>query len=294
MAEPGEDAPTVQDQFAGAGVSRLQAPNTGEPELVVLADSDAVASEAAHRIAAALVAAVKRRGRADFCTTGGTTPIPIYHLLATSPLRDRMPWSQVHLWFGDDRFVPRGHPESNVTAVDDVLLRAGGDSRGGAPLPAANIHPFPVDRALAQSRDTDWCAARYAEQMAASLGLTADNWPIFDLILVGVGPDGHVLSCFPGSPALDSLAWTMGVPAPAHIGPHLARVTINPRLLDAAPVLAVTWGASKAQAVSHMFGRTRDSRRWPVQRTRRRGAVWIVDEAAATRIPKGLRARRRG
>ena len=91
MAEPGEDAPTVQDRFAGTGVSRLQAPNTGEPELVVLADSDAVASEAAHRIAAALVAAVKRRGRADFCTTGGTTPIPIYHLLATSPLRDGYP-----------------------------------------------------------------------------------------------------------------------------------------------------------------------------------------------------------
>ncbi len=147
----------------------MPAANKGEPELIVLADPDAVAAEAADRIAAALVAAVERRGRADFCTTGGTTPIPIYRLLAESPLRDRVPWSQVHFWFGDDRFVPRDHPESNVTALDDVLLGGGADAQSGAPLPAANIHPFPTDRALAESRDTDWCADRYAEEMAAHL-----------------------------------------------------------------------------------------------------------------------------
>ena len=109
---------------------------------------------------------MERRGRADFCTTGGTTPIPIYRLLAASPLRDRIPWPQVHVWFGDDRFVPRDHPESNVTAVDDVLL-GGGAEEVGAPLPAANIHPFQVDRAIAEMRDNAWCAARYAEEMAA-------------------------------------------------------------------------------------------------------------------------------
>jgi 6-phosphogluconolactonase len=121
--------------------------------------------------------------------------------------------------------------------------------------------------------------------MAAGLPLIEGNWPGFDLILVGVGDDGHVLSCFPGSPVLDSLAWTAAVPAPSHIGPHLPRVTINPRLLDAAPVLVVTWGTRKAAALGHVFGGVRDDRRWPVQRTRRPGAVWLVDEAAATRIP---------
>jgi 6-phosphogluconolactonase/glucosamine-6-phosphate isomerase/deaminase len=90
---------------------------------------------------------------------------------------------------------------------------------------------------------------------------------------------------FPGSPALDSFDWTMGIPAPAHIGPHIPRVTINPRLLEAAPVLVVTWGLGKAEALGHVFGETRDDRRWPVQRTRRPGAAWIVDEAAAGSIP---------
>jgi 6-phosphogluconolactonase/glucosamine-6-phosphate isomerase/deaminase len=86
------------------------------------------------------------------------------------------------------------------------------------------------------------------------------------------------------------MAWTLGVPTPTHIGPHLPRVTVNPRLLEAAPVLVVTSGAGKATALGHVFGGTRDERRWPVQRTRRTGAIWIVDEAAATEIPAALRS----
>jgi 6-phosphogluconolactonase len=291
MTEHEPDLSPASERLADTSVSGLPTPNRGEPELMVVADPDAAAREAAERIAAALVAAVERRGRADFCTTGGSTPIPIYRLLSESPLCDRIPWQQVHVWWGDDRFVPRGHPESNVTALDDVLLGGGADEHGGgcgrgsAPLPTANIHPFPTDRAIAENRDNGWCAARYAEEMARHLPLADGNWPVFDLILVGVGDDGHLLSVFPDSPALDRMEWAMGIPAPSHIGPHLPRVTVNPRLLEAAPVLVVTWGASKAEALGHVFGEVRDDRRWPVQRTRRPGAAWIVDEAAAARIP---------
>ena len=288
MTEQEPDFSLAPDVLSGTTTHALPAPNEGEPELSVTADPDTVATEAADRIAAALVAAVERRGRADFCTTGGSTPIPIYRLLARAPLVDGIPWSAIHVWWGDDRFVPRGHPESNVTALDDVLLGGAGVS-GGAPLPSANIHPFPTDRALAEYRDTHWCAAQYAEELAAGVPIAEGNWPRFDLILVGVGEDGHVLSCFPHSPALDSMTWTMGVPAPSHIGPHIPRVTVNPRLLEAAPVLVVTWGAAKAQALGYVFGETRDDRRWPAQRTRRSGAIWIVDEAAAAKIPPNLR-----
>jgi 6-phosphogluconolactonase len=288
MTQQEPDLTPASDRLSGTDASSLPRPNKGEPELVVAASPDLAAAEAAERIAAALIAAIERRGRADFCTTGGNTPIPIYRLLAHAPLVDRIPWSQVHVWWGDDRFVPRGHPESNVTALDDVLL-GGGGSTGGAPLPSANIHPFPTDRALAEYRDTHWCAAQYAEELCDHVPLVDGNWPGFDLILVGVGDDGHVLSCFPESPTLDSMAWTMGVPAPSHIEPHLARVTINPKLLEAAPVLVVTWGESKAEALGNVFGETRDERRWPVQRTRRSGGFWIVDEAAAAHIPAELR-----
>jgi len=275
--------------LSGTNTSALPVPNRGEPELVVAANPDEAARAAAERIAAGLIGAVERRGLADFCTTGGRISVAIYRLLAAPPLVERIPWSRVHVWWGDDRFVPRGHPESNVIALDHVLL--GGGSAGGAPLSPSNIHPFPTDRALAEGRDNHWCAARYAEELGAHLPLTEGNWPAFDLILVGVGDDGHVLSCFPGSPALGTMAWTIGVPAPAHIGPHLPRVTINPRMLEAAPVLVVTWGAGKAEALGHAFGKIRDDRRWPVQRTRRTGATWIVDEAAAEQIPGRLRAR---
>ena len=316
MIENEPDLSPESDKLVGKPSAALPEPNKGEPELVVTATPEAAAREAAEHIAAVLIAAVERRGRADFCTTGGNTPIPIYRLLAQAPLCDSIPWPQVHFWWGDDRFVPRGDPESNVTALDDVLLGGGGIAAGGgaggvaggggiaagggiagvgaamagAPMPSANIHPFPTDLALAEFRDNRWCAARYAEEMATQVPLADGNWPGFDLILVGVGDDGHVLSCFPDSPALDSMAWTLGVPAPTHIEPHLPRVTINPRLLEAAPVLVVSWGANKAEAVGHVFGDTRDDRRWPVQRTRRTGAAWIVDEAAASQIP----ARRRG
>lgn len=286
MNEHEPDLSPEPDRLAGTSVSGLPAPNQGEPDLTIVADPDAVAGEAAERIAAALVAAVAARGRADFCTTGGNAPIPIYRLLAQAPLVDRIPWLRVHVWWGDDRYVPRGHVESNVTALDDVLLGGGEGERGCAPLPTANIHPFPTDRAIADYHDNSWCAARYAEEMAAYLPLADGNWPVFDLILVGVGDDGHVLSVFPGSPALDSFDWTMGIPPPTHVGPHLPRVTVNPRLLEAAPVLVVTWGAGKTEALRHVFGEVRDDRRWPVQRTRRPGAAWIVDEAAAARIPK--------
>jgi len=289
MKEHEPDLSPEPDGLAGTSFSGLPAPNRGEPELVIAADSDAAALEAAERIAAALIAAVERRGRADFCTTGGNTPIPIYRLLSQSPLCDGVPWQQVHFWWGDDRFVPRDHPESCVASFDDVLLGGGEGEHGSAPLPTANIHPFPTDRAIAEYHDNGWCAARYAEEMAGHLPLAEGNWPVFDLILVGVGDDGHVLSVFPESTALDSMAWTMGVPAPTHIGPHLPRMTVNPRLLEAAPVLVVTWGAKKAEAIGHVFGEARDDRRWPVQRTRRPGVAWIVDEAAATLIPRTLR-----
>ena len=288
MTERDSNPSPASETPLGTASATLPAPNQGEPELVVVSSIKEAAAEAAERITAALIAAIERRGRADFCTTGGNTPIPIYRLLAQAPLVDRIPWPQVHFWWGDDRFVRRGDPNSCVTTFDEVLLGAG-STTGGAPLPSSNIHPIPVDLALGGLHDISWCAARYAGELAAQLPLVDGNWPGFDLILVGVGDDGHVMSVFPDSPALDSMAWTIAVAAPTHIGPHLPRVTLNPRLLEAAPVLVSTCGASKAEALGHVFGEVRDDRRWPVQRTRRTGAVWIVDEAAAARIPADLR-----
>lgn len=248
-----------------------------EPEILVLPDPDAAARAAAERIAAALRGAVARRGRADFATTGGSTPARIYQSFAELPSDAVPPWTAVHLWWGDDRFVPRADPLSNVRPVDEVLLPA-------VPLPPENVHPVPTDLALQAGHDAAWAAARYGAEVWRELPRRA-GWPVFDVVLLGVGPDGHVLSVFPGAPVAP-VAVAYAVPAPTHVEPKVSRVTLNPAILDVTDALiVVTFGASKAPILAEIFGPVRDERRWPAQRARRRGATWILDRAAAAAIP---------
>jgi 6-phosphogluconolactonase len=279
-----------------------------EPTVRVQADEDAVVRAAAERIAATLIRAVEQRGRADFATTGGSTPVGIYRHLARAPLRDAVPWHDVHIWFGDDRYVPRDHPFSNVRLVDQVLLAAaafagqsGTGSSGidvesgrdpGVVMPLDQVHPFPCAVAIGEARGAAWCAATYAEEVRSSVRLDDGGWPAFDLVLVGIGPDGHVLSVFPGSPALTSSELGLAVPAPTHVEPHVERVTLNPAILGAAgDLLAVTFGSGKAAVLGEIFGPERDPSRWPAQLARRGGATWFIDEAAAARLSRdGVRA----
>jgi 6-phosphogluconolactonase/glucosamine-6-phosphate isomerase/deaminase len=273
-----------------------------EPAVIVLPDAAGVSWAAAERIADTLAAAVAARGIAHIAMTGGSTPVPIYRHLASAAMRDRVPWERIHIWFGDDRYVPRDHPLSNVLPVDQVLLEGAaftGQSGSGSsgidvevgqtpaiPLPLSHLHPFPCGIAIGEARGPDWCAAAYAEEIDTSVPADADGWPIFDLVLVGIGPDGHLLSVFPGSEALTSRARALAIPAPTHVEPHVERVTLNPAILETARgVLAIVHGAGKAQIVGTIFGSTVDPARWPAQLARRGSATWLLDAAAATNLP---------
>lgn len=265
-----------------------------EPEVVIVPDADAASARAAEHIAASLRGAVERRGRADWATTGGSTPIGIYQQLAAPPLRDDIPWSQVHIWWGDDRYVPRDHALSNVKPLDDILLdlprRQAGEDVGGpriaVPLPIQNLHPFRTTEAIGDGTGAAGCAAELADELRANDLPVADGWPVLDLVLLGLGGDGHVLSVFPGSSAFDSDAWALAIPAPTHIEPHVERVTMNPRIVDVArDVLVVSHGSGKAEVLGTIFGPEVDPRRWPAQSARRAGATWILDEAAAANLP---------
>jgi 6-phosphogluconolactonase len=272
-------------------------------ELVeVLPDPEACATAAARLVATTLVEAVASRGVAHGATTGGSTPAAIYRDLALPPLRDEIPWDTVQLWWGDDRFVPPDHPLSNVHVATSDLLEIGalsgesgtggsgtdvGGRSPGAPIPEANIHPVPVGLAIASAEDPAWAAAKYAGELAAEGPPSIDGMPAFDLLLLGVGPDGHTLSVFPGSEAFDRPEIALGIPAPTHVEPHVPRVTLNPRIVAVARTVAVVvhgWG--KAAILATVLSGEIDVRRWPAQLARREGATWFVDEAAASALAR--------
>jgi 6-phosphogluconolactonase len=275
---------------------------SGEPRIEILEDPDATSRAAAAAIAEALAGAAEARGRADWVTTGGSTPVGIYRELSVAPLRDTVPWHAVHVWWGDDRFVPRDHPLSNVLPLDQVLVsaaaRAGLSGTGeyavdvdlgvepGVPLPASNIHAPRMSEAIASGAGLAWVATEYADRIRDAGLPNADGFPIFDIVLVGIGADGHVLSVFPGSPLFESEGWASPVPAPEHIEPHVARVSLHPRILEIARLpMVVAHGTSKAEILASVLGAERDVRRWPAQLARREGAVWFLDRAAAASLP---------
>lgn len=276
-----------------------------EPEVVVLPDAEAVADAAADRVVAALRAAIAARGEAHLGLTGGSSAAPLYARLAGGERRDAVPWSAVTLWWDDERYVPRDHPASNAGLVEATLLRSGehdgqsGDGGSGSDVeagiepgvavPAANVHPFPVAAAIAGDRGAPWAAAQYAAELRRRVPADAGGWPILDLILLGVGADGHILSCFPGSPALaDDAPLALAVPAPTAVEPHLPRLTLNPRVVAAARgVLVMASGAGKAAILRQVLVGPRDVRRLPAQYARRVGATWLLDRAAAGELREG-------
>lgn len=264
------------------------------PEVVVVPDAAAAATRAAEVIADALRGAVADRARADWATTGGSTPVGIYQALLSPRLRDRVPWGVVHTWWGDDRFVPGDHPLSNVRPFDDIMLEAGGwesvrsdDHRKRARIPVANVHPFRTGEALGVGQDAATCAAELVAELREAGLPELDGWPVFDLILLGLGSDGHILSVFPGSTAFASTRWALAIPAPTHIEPHVERVTLNPAVVRVARrVVVVAHGAAKAEVIGRIFGADRDPSALPAQLTLRDGSTWILDEAAAAKLPR--------
>ena len=252
-----------------------------QPALAILPTAADVSAAAAQSIADTLAAAVRERGVAHWCTTGGSSAPGIYRALRAAPLRDAVDWSRVHTWWGDDRFVPAGDPLSNVTPFDDVLR----EPAAGLTIPEANVHPVPVAEAMAGGSGPEGAAAAYEAQLRASGPASgATDLPVFDLVILGVGPDGHILSVFPGSFVFDQPGWVAAVPAPTHVEPHVPRVTMHPSLVMAArSVLVVTAGAAKAEVLEQAWAGG-DPRDLPLRTTLSANATWLVDEAAGRLI----------
>jgi len=282
---------------------KRQEVNVGEVEVVVLADEQALALESARRLVEALGRAIDERGEAHVALTGGSSAVALYRELTEPEWFEAIDWGGVHLWWGDDRFVPVDHPDSNIGLAYSMLLASGarsGESGSigatavdvarpggpGLPIPVNNVHPFEIDEALSESDAGELVAQRYAEALGEQLPRGAGGLPAFDVILLGVGPDGHILSVFPGSAALEPGApLVLAVPAPRHVEPHLPRVTLNPRLLEAAGLVVVmASGARKADVLADVLEGEHDPRRLPAQLAALHNAVWLLDEPAASRL----------
>ena len=252
----------------------------GPSEVLVAPDLPGIAAGAAERMAGWSSEAIETRGSAHIALTGGSSASALAAALREPRRQASIDWAHTHLWWGDERLVPSDHPDSNFGAAFRDLL--GPD---GAPVPPANIHPFPIETAYADGTDADWIAEAYATELLTTLP-HRDGLPVFDVILLGMGPDGHVLSVFPGSPALEPDApIVMAVAAPTHIEPHVARVTLSPRLLSVAGhVMLMVGGAAKATMVRQVLTGERDPRRWPAQLTLRDNASWLLDAGSAAEL----------
>ena len=200
--------------------------------------------------------------------------------LATDPLRHSVPWGDVHVWWGDDRYVPgttrcRTSWRSTRSCCRRPPGRArpggrrghGRSSRPGRLHPAVQ-HPRPADeRCHRPAAGAEWVAERYVEELRLA-GLATGRWraPGVRRAVPRGRADGHLLSVFPGSPLLESAAWASAVPAPTHVEPHVARMSLNPGIVGAARLpIMVVYGAEKADILASVFGAERDARRWPAQ-----------------------------
>ena len=255
------------------------------PVVIVCPDAATIAARALDLVVDALLAACRQRGVAHLALTGGSSAAALFGRITEDARARHVDWSQVHLWQGDERFVPLAHDDSNWA----VALREWLDRDGAPFVPPANRHPIPVEAAMATDGDAESAARAYGEEMARTLP-RRDGLPAFDVWLLGVGSDGHLLSAFPGGAAVNQgdrpgAALALGVPAPTHIEPHLPRVTLSPHLLAAASMLVVMVpGAAKAAIVARCFREPRDPGRLPAQAAVRPNAVWLLEEASAAEL----------
>lgn len=251
----------------------------GSTTVIVCSDGRAIAARSLDLLVDGLRTAILQRGEAHLALTGGSSIAPLFDLLCTDARARRVDWTKVHVWQGDERFVPLGHPDSNwAGALRDWL-----DHADGPPIPADHRHPMPVEAAITGGHDAAWAASRYAAEIERSLPRRA-GLPAFDVVLLGVGNDGHILSAFPGGEALtDEAPVVMAVPAPQHIEPRVPRITLAPRLLMAAGLIVLMVpGAAKRDAVRLCLGPRLDREHVPAQWALRPNAVWLLDAASAT------------
>jgi 6-phosphogluconolactonase len=239
---------------------------SGKPRIEVLADPNGVALRAAEWITGQIAATSDVFRMA---LSGGSTPKLLYHELASPDYRDRIEWRRLELFWGDERFVPHTDERSNYRMVREALL-------AHAPVLIDHVHPIVTEG------DADSAARRYEALLHAVYGseVLSPERPLFDLVLLGMGDNGHTASLFPGAASLDERTrWVLAVNGPAE-----PRITLTYPAIDSSRAIAfLITGADKADVVRRVY---EGDNSLPASRVRSSGGVfWFLDEAAASRLP---------
>jgi 6-phosphogluconolactonase len=239
-------------------------------KVITVSDANALAKAAAERILARIAT---NAGRVAICLTGGSSPKQLYQLLATDAYRTQVPWARVHWFIGDERFVPANDPLNNMGMARRAFL--------DRCAPAANVHPIPTDAAYPGE-----AARRYENELQSFYGAKEldSARALFDVVLMGVGPDGHTASLFPDYPAIEETErWVLGVPK-AHVAPFVPRVTLTLSALGSCgEMLFEVSGADKRAILTRVL----DSENLPANRAHSIGeTIWLVDKAA---LPENFR-----
>jgi 6-phosphogluconolactonase len=248
------------------------------PTITVCKDSDDLAARAAERFIQAAGEAIGRHGCFRVALAGGSTPEKLYTLLAQPEDAARVDWGRSYLFMGDERFVPLDDPRSNFGMVKRTLLVA-------APVPAEHVFPVPVHMATA-----DVAAAAYAPMLATAFGMKGlSPPPRFDLVLLGLGDDGHTASLFPHAPSLKvEDRWVVASP-PGILPPPVDRITLTYPVLNAArQVLFLVSGEKKAAVVQEVLEGRVDREARPAAGVQPADGTleWLVDAAAAQRLAR--------
>ena len=248
----------------------------------VVPNAASVATRGAEWLIEQIAHAVQRRGRAAVALSGGSTPHAMYAHLAEHPWRDRIEWAKLHLFFGDERFVPHDDPASNARMADETLI-------AHVPIPPGNVHRIACVGSPRSDASVTATAAHSAREAAANYQKTLADFyggtaldearPLFDVVLLGLGIDGHTASLFPGTPALEERkAWAVAVATENAIAP--LRITLTYPVIESTHAVAfLVCGVQKRAIATRVLA---GDESLPAAHVHPQGGtLWIIDQDAA-------------